>query len=155
MPFESPINAPYAASYAAPLVNFGPLGELPEEAFKATQRARTLQLQAPVIDPRTGQPTTDPNLILQAIAQRGGLEATVSQLPMIQRQDYLNRLRSFGMGEEPASAPPAAGAVSTGAAGSPAALRPQAQAQPPAQTASQSRAAPPTAGNLDAGQRDV
>ena len=39
------------------------------------------------------------------------------------------------MGEEPASAPPAAGAVSTGAAGSPAALRPQAQAQPPAQTA--------------------
>jgi hypothetical protein len=135
MNFDPQVNPPYARDYAPPLVSFAQLGQLPEDAFNATQRARTLQLQAPVIDPRTGQPTTDPNLILQALGQRGGLEAAVSQLPMIQRQDYLNRLRSFGMGEEPTSAPPVAGAPSTSAAGSPAALRPQ--AQPPAQAQGQ------------------
>ena len=142
--FESQVSPPYAASYSAPLVNFSALGQLPEDAFQAAQRARTLQLQAPVIDPRTGQPTTDPAQILQALAQRGGLEGAVSQLPMLQRQNFIDRLRGLNVETGKSSPAPIAGAAATGAAGSPAALRPQAQAQPPAQTQAQSGAAPPT-----------
>jgi hypothetical protein len=134
--FDPQVNPPYARDYAPPLLNFSALGQLPEDAFAATQRARTLQLQAPVIDPRTGQPTTDPNQILRAIAERGGLEATASQLPMIQRQDYLNRLRSWFGGQEPSDSPPGVGAPGHSQAGSPAAMgaTPQPSVQTQAQT---------------------
>jgi hypothetical protein len=52
--FDPQVNPPYATSYSAPLLSFAALGQLPEDAFQAAQRARTLALQAPVIDPRTG-----------------------------------------------------------------------------------------------------
>jgi hypothetical protein len=67
-------SAPQGANYAGPMIGFGigdRLAALPEEYYKA-------QLRAPVIDPRTGQPTNDPQLVLKALAERGGLQATLS-----------------------------------------------------------------------------
>jgi hypothetical protein len=92
-------NAPQGASYAAPLVGFqigDRLAALPEEYYKA-------QLRAPVIDPRTGQPTNDPQLVLKAVAERGGLQATLSSglMPFILGQssgDELDRAMGGGGG---------------------------------------------------------
>jgi hypothetical protein len=60
-------NAPQGGNYAAPLVGFDigdRLAKLPEEYYAARMRA-------PVIDPRTGQPTSDRPLVLKALAERG------------------------------------------------------------------------------------
>jgi hypothetical protein len=90
-------NAPQGASYAAPLVGFqigDRLAALPEEYYKA-------QLRAPVIDPRTGQPTNDSQLVLKALAERGGLQATLSSglLPFIMGQSSGDELdRAMGGG---------------------------------------------------------
>jgi hypothetical protein len=100
-------NAPQGASYAAPFVGFqigDRLAALPEEYYKA-------QLRAPVIDPRTGQPTNDPQLVLKALAERGGLQATLSSglMPFILGQssgDELDRaLGGGGSGPNQASSP--------------------------------------------------
>jgi hypothetical protein len=104
-------NAPQGASYAAPLVGFqigDRLAALPEEYYKA-------QLRAPVIDPRTGQPTNDPQLVLKALAERGGLQATLSSglMPFILGQssgDELDRAMGgggTGTGQASSTAPPA------------------------------------------------
>jgi hypothetical protein len=110
-------NAPQGVSYAAPLLNFAQLSQLPQDYFQGTQRQRTLSLQQPVIDPSTGQPTTDPRAILAAANQRGGLESALQVLPLAQRQQFLDYLRSQSDSDQspdastpaPSSNPSAAG----------------------------------------------
>jgi hypothetical protein len=100
-------NAPGGANYAAPLVGFGigdRLADLPNQYFKGTQQARTLAMQQPVIDPNTGQPTTDPRAILAAANQRGGLEAALQTMNLQQRQQFLDWLNSDQQGTPTSSA---------------------------------------------------
>src|SRR5947209_6725500 len=94
--------------YAAPLIGFqigDRLGALPEEYYAARMRA-------PVIDPRTGQPTSDPQLVLKALAERGGLQSMLSSglLPFVLGQssgDELDRAMG-GAGSGSVQAPSAA-----------------------------------------------
>jgi hypothetical protein len=105
-------NAPQGASYAAPLVGFqigDRLAALPEEFYKA-------QLRAPVIDPRTGRPTNDPQLVLKAFAERGGLQATLSSglMPFILGQSSGDELdRALGGGGNGSAPPPSAAPAAT------------------------------------------
>jgi hypothetical protein len=105
------VPAPAAGNWAAPLVGFkvgDRLAALPKEYYEA-------QLRAPVIDPRTGQPTNDPQLVLKALAERGGLQATLSSglLPFVLGQssgDELDRAMGgggSGSGPAPSTASPA------------------------------------------------
>jgi hypothetical protein len=143
-------NAPQGASYAAPLVGFqigDRLAALPEEYYKA-------QLRAPVIDPRTGQPTNDPQLVLKALAERGGLQATLSSglLPFIMGQssgDELDRAMGGGGGgpsqasnSAPAVTPPPLRPAAFPAAG-PAHIRGEFKStQPPTENESPSTSPP-------------
>jgi hypothetical protein len=66
---------PNYAAYANP--NFGQqLGQIianyPNDYFQGTQQRRQLELQKPIIDPKTGEPLTDPNLV-ELGAGRNGL----------------------------------------------------------------------------------
>jgi hypothetical protein len=65
-------NAPAAASYAAPLLNFAPVANYPQDYFQGQQRQRELALQQPFVDPPTGQPMTDPIAINKELMRRGG-----------------------------------------------------------------------------------
>ena len=98
-------NPPQGASYAGPILQFAQLSQLPDDYFQGQQRARTLSLQQPVIDPNTGQPTTDPRAILAAANQRGGLETALQVLPQAQRQQFLDSLQT--QNDQPGSPGPA------------------------------------------------
>src|SRR5260221_831840 len=83
-------RGPFPASYVAPLI--GPqlgdrLAGLPEQYFQGTQRERALELQKPIIDPATGQPSVDMGQILQEANRRGGLDYAVKLLPFLQRRE--------------------------------------------------------------------
>jgi hypothetical protein len=66
-------NAPGAASYSPPdisrLLMLG-IAALPESYFKGTQNARTLAMQQPA--------STNPDELLQQVAQRGGVQSMQS-----------------------------------------------------------------------------
>ena len=88
------VSGPQGASYAAPLVGFQlgqQLSNLPKDYFEGTQRARTLELQKPILDPNTGQPTTDIRTILSEMNRRGGGEFVGSLLPFLQKQAVLDQ----------------------------------------------------------------
>jgi hypothetical protein len=68
------VQAPQARDYTSPLIGFqigDRLAQLPEQYYNA-------RMPAPVIDPATGKATSDPKLVMQALAERGGLQATLS-----------------------------------------------------------------------------
>ena len=89
-------SAPAAPSYSAPLLDFSPLAQLPDQYFKGTQQARTLAIQKefkdglpmltdpntgkPITNPNTGQPMYDVNQIMQRATKAGGLEAAMPLL---------------------------------------------------------------------------
>jgi hypothetical protein len=53
-------NAPQGASYSAPLVGFAfgkALADLPDSFMAGREQARTRAMQAPILDPNTGEPS--------------------------------------------------------------------------------------------------
>jgi hypothetical protein len=86
------VTANQAPSYAAPLVdNFlGQLAKLPEGYFQGTQRARTLELQKPILGPDR-QPTYDIKTIISEMNRRGGGEFIGSLLLFLQKQAVLDQ----------------------------------------------------------------
>jgi hypothetical protein len=126
------------------LLNFAPIANLPQTFFQGNQNARTLALQQPVIDPNTGQPTNDPNAIIAAANQRGGLESAIQLLPAEQRQQFLDYLRSQNGDQETSPAPQRPTSYTGGPTG-PAGIRgPSAQPAAAAQPSASSPPAQPT-----------
>jgi hypothetical protein len=104
MPDYSVGNAPGGASYAAPLVGFQfgkAISDLPDDYFKGTQQARQLALQKPILDPATGQPSQDLNVITQELLNRGGAEYAKGMLEFLQMRPFYNKLlKEKGAGGE-------------------------------------------------------
>lgn len=124
-------NAPGAPNYAAPLVGFqigDRLADLPKQYFEGQQRARTTALQQPILDPNTGQPSTDQNVITSELLKRGGAEYAKDLLPYIYGQengkanaDAIRKAYGLPDGGDPSAPPqpqgPARGPAPTNAAG--------------------------------------
>ena len=97
-------NAPSPASYAAPLLNFGAVADIPDAYFKGTQQARQRSLQQQIIDPKTGQPSTNISTILPELMKRGGAEYSKELLPFLQTQELIKAYQqSQGGGDGSAS----------------------------------------------------
>src|ERR1700681_2738998 len=80
-------NAPGGVSYAAPLMDFSSIGNLGKDYQQGQQYARQRELQKPILDPATGQPSTDFDTITKALLQRGGAEYAKDLLPtLVNRQ---------------------------------------------------------------------
>ena len=50
------------------------ISELPDAYFKGVQQKHTLDLQKPVLDLDTGEPSTDPRAVARELMKRGGAE---------------------------------------------------------------------------------
>jgi hypothetical protein len=107
-------NAPSPASFAAPLRDFSALADIPNAYFQGTQQARQRQLQQPIVDPRTGQPTTDINAIIPELMKRGGAEYSKELLPFLQTQELIKAYRQ-SQGAPDGSTSGQTGAVTQGA----------------------------------------
>jgi hypothetical protein len=57
------------------------LNELTDQYLKGRTTSQQLSMTRPLMDPRTGQPSTDPQAIMQEAARRQGLNAQMSNLP--------------------------------------------------------------------------
>jgi hypothetical protein len=71
------VSPPKGLSYAAPLVGFQigeGLADIPDSYFAGKQIKRKLELQKPILDPATGQVTTDPSVMVPELMKRGGAE---------------------------------------------------------------------------------
>ena len=66
------VPSPNAALYGPRQVDFSQLADIPEAFFRGNQQARELRLQKPIIDPRTGEISTDPRVIMAELFRRGG-----------------------------------------------------------------------------------
>jgi hypothetical protein len=128
------VNPPNAPNYAAPLVGMQigqQLANIPNSYFAGTQQQNILQQQAPIIDPRTGQPV-DPNdpstfdIIQKEIIKRGGVQGAESVMPYLWKTNYL---RSGGGGLPPVD-PDLVSAAQPGAPGTPPANVAAANKQP-------------------------
>jgi hypothetical protein len=106
---------PNYAAYANP--NFGQqLGQIianyPNDYFQGTQQRRQLELQKPIIDPATGEPSTDPHLVATELMKRGGAEYSKDLIPFLQKQPIFDKILrennegGYDAAAEPASAPP-------------------------------------------------
>lgn len=131
-------NAPAGASYAAPLVGqfLGQQFEkMPQEYFEGQQRARTTNIQKPILGP-DGQPTTDPQAIMKEMLQRGGGEYAEKLIPFMmqmQADQPLTNVLSGNPGGQPGAQAPQGASTGPGAARSAAGpgnvtARPQASA---------------------------
>jgi hypothetical protein len=78
-------NAPYGASYAAPLLNFDKLAQLPETFFKGTQNARTLALQNAFPNglPKDDSGNIDINAVSDTLAKLGGADYAKGLMPYL------------------------------------------------------------------------
>jgi len=105
-------NAPGAVSYAAPLLDFSPLGNLGDSYY----RGQNAQRQAAVadafkgqqlpLDPSTGLP--DYGKIMQVLASKGGIDAITKLAPSAAEQSLISRAGQIspllsGGGATPAS----------------------------------------------------
>lgn len=133
--FSAPVNAPSPVSYAAPRVDFAPIGNLYEDYFTAQQRqreadfvaqqrARDLALQQPIN-------SNDPNAVAAELLRRGGAPYAAQLFPFLQDQRLLEQARQGSPllpGAPGSAAPPASPTISpTGGVVS--AARPAAPAQ--------------------------
>jgi hypothetical protein len=82
-------NAPYPASYASPLLNFGQLAQLPDQVFQGNQRQRTMALQNAFPDGLPKDKTTgqlDINAISDTLAKLGGADYAKGLMPYLIEQ---------------------------------------------------------------------
>jgi hypothetical protein len=96
------VPSPNYAAYSNP--GFGAaLGQmlqgLSDQYMKGRQNARTIEMQKPILDPNTGQPSQDPDAIIKELQKRGGGEYSERLLPFI----YGNRLRQQSSALQPPS----------------------------------------------------
>lgn len=84
--FSNGVNAPGPASYTAPLMDFGVLGNLAntyyqgrENQFAEQQRQRELTLQKPI-------DSSDPNAVALELMRRGGAGYAQQLIPFLERQ---------------------------------------------------------------------
>lgn len=96
------VPSPNYAAYANP--GFGAaLGQmlqgLPDQYMKGRQQARQIEMQKPILDPKTGQPSQDPAAIIQELQRRGGGEYSEKLLPYI----YGNKLLEKNSALQPPS----------------------------------------------------
>ena len=153
---------PAAPSYAAPLLNFAPIGNLASDYFQGTQQKRTLALQNafkdglptlqdqngnPVVDPQTGQPMLDVNAITQKAAKIGGLDAAVPFLSLQMKGQALGGVASAIAGGG-AQGAPAAGAPQPQSAAVPAHGIPGGSSPPPGVSATGEGSQPDTLANI-------
>jgi len=104
-------NAPYPASYAAPLLNFDKLAELPDAYFKGTQQARTLALQNAFPNglPTDDNGNLDVNAISGTLAKLGGADYAKGLMPyLIEQQMGRAGASAINEGEGDNSQPPTA-----------------------------------------------
>lgn len=125
------VQGPSPASYGAG--NIGQwlaqtISNLPQQYFQGTQQNRTLQMQKPIIDPATGQPSTDIGNIQSELQRRGGAEYSEKLLPFL----YGQQAAQSGSSHLAELSPNAPATANPNAAG-PANLQPQSQYRPPAQ----------------------
>jgi len=82
-------GSPAAPSYAAPLVDFSPLGKLTDSYFKGTQQGRTRDLQTAFKDglPKNPDGSLDINAMTDTLARLGGADAAMPLMNLqIQQQ---------------------------------------------------------------------
>src|SRR6202030_1354098 len=89
------VQGPDYARYANP--NFGlklgeMLGQLPDAYMQGRQMRRTLELQKPILDPNTGEPSTDTGTVSKELLRRGGGEYAKDMLPFLQRQPIYDKI---------------------------------------------------------------
>src|SRR5580698_9857257 len=81
-------NAPYGVSYAAPLVNFGALGDYPQDYFAGQQRRRTTNLQNAFPNglPRDAQGNVDVDSVGDTLTKLGGADYAKELMPLLIQQ---------------------------------------------------------------------
>src|ERR1700722_17596331 len=89
------VPSPNYAAYVNP--GFGAaLGQmlqgLPDQYMKGTQQKRELELQKPILDPKTGQPSMDPNVVAKELMLRGGAQYSANLLPFLQKQPIFDQI---------------------------------------------------------------
>jgi hypothetical protein len=158
-------NAPYPASYAAPLVNFSQLANLPDQYFKGTQQARTLKMQNafpdglpkvqdtngnPILD-KNGQPQIDISAIDQTLGKIGGGEY-VQGIRQYLSQAQMGQGASAAItdnADQPTAPPPTRPMLGRGDATGPGGIMGNGQAAAPAGGPASSRApAQPTLSSM-------
>jgi hypothetical protein len=87
--------SPNYAAYANP--NFGQqLGQIianyPNDYYQGTQQRRQLELQKPILDPKTGEPSTDPHLVASELMRIGGADFSKDLLPFLQKQPIFDKI---------------------------------------------------------------
>lgn len=94
---------PNPTSYAAPLLDFSPIGNLGKDYFQGTQQKRALALQQPITE-------TDPQLIVAELLKRGGADYAAQALPILQQAEAAKPSPVLGGGGAQAPGMPGAGA---------------------------------------------
>jgi hypothetical protein len=113
-------NAPAGANYAAPLLNFAPIANAPQDLFQGQQRARTTRLQNAFPDglPKNSDGSIDIGGMTDTLTKLGGAEYASQMLPLLMQgqmgQAGANAIQSTG---DPNSAAPPANANVPGASG--------------------------------------
>jgi hypothetical protein len=111
------------------------IGGLGDDAFTGTQRARTLNLQKPILGP-DGQPSQDLNTISTELLKRGGGEYAKELLPFLWKKQFLEQDQGGGAPQQQPQQQPNIGPSSSPHGQSPDMLRaagqPQGGAQPSA-----------------------
>jgi hypothetical protein len=145
-------NAPYPASYAAPLLNFDKLAQLPDDFFKGTQQKRTLALQnafpkglpeiqdanGNVVRDKDGNSQIDINAITQKLTKLGGADYATQLLPYLYGSQGADVLKGINQSiDQPSDQQPPTARPSTNIVGAsgPANIRgpaPQTQSAPAA-----------------------
>lgn len=98
-------NAPGAPNYAAPLINFGALSELPAAYQQGTQDARTRALQGAFREglPRDAQGNLDIGKMSETLAKLGGADAAMPLINLGIQQQQGEQLRQLISGGNPQS----------------------------------------------------
>lgn len=141
-------NAPAGANYAAPLVNFSELAQLPDQYFKGTQNRRTLNLQNAFPDglPKDASGQIDMNAVTDKLTKLGGAEYASQLLPYLYGNEGANSLKSIDAGVnggEPPAPPVAPRSTSVPSVSGPANITgPARNAAPGPSSAPTSSAAP-------------
>jgi len=96
------VQPPNFAAYANP--NFGlalgqQISNLPGAYMQGREMARKRAMQTPILDPQTGEPSQDPDTIINELMKRGGGEYSAQMLPFI----YGNKLMRQNAGLQPPS----------------------------------------------------
>lgn len=97
-------NAPGAVSYAAPLLDFSPISQIPDAYFKGQQNQRTLALQNAFKEglPRDQSGQLDINAMADKLARIGGADAAQSLLPQLIQQQTGQQNANIIQGGSPA-----------------------------------------------------